>query len=90
MARQLSVSYTLSKGAGINTVNVKVVSVTNTNDVIMSSTLPMSAGDIAVTGSTQIRLVYTVPPGVTSFRSIPRITAQDTYGNNYSYPASSA
>ncbi|MHB1326355.1 MAG: glycoside hydrolase family 26 protein [Thermoleophilia bacterium] len=90
IARQLSVSYTLSNSAGIDAVSVQIVSVTNTNGVILSSTLPMSVGDIAVTGSTQIRLLYTVPPGVTSFRSAPRVTARDTYGNNYSYPSSSA
>lgn len=90
MARQLSVSFTLSNAAGIDAVSVQIVSVTNTNGVMLSSTLPMSVGDIAVTGSTQIRLVYTVPLGVTSFRSAPRVTARDTFGNNYSYPSSSA
>lgn len=88
LARQLSVSYSVSDSAGTGAYSIQVEGSTNTGSVIATSALPIALGDIP--GGTTVYLTltmkYEVPSGVTSFRSITYMTAKDACGNLYTFP----
>lgn len=85
--RELSVDYSISNNsAAVNAYGVEVTGSSNTDGVTLSSTTPVSAGDIAAGSSAPVTLVYHVPEGVGSFHANVTGTASDGT-NDYDYPA---
>lgn len=84
VARQLSVSYTITNFVGPDAVNVAITGTVNTNSVTLATVTPVALGDISVGTSSGTTLVYNVPVG--SFRARVHATAEDACGNSFVFP----
>lgn len=82
----LSVEYEISNHTGANVFDVEVMSSTSTNGVMSISAVP-PAIDVFQGASAALTLEYLIPSGVTSFKSRTYMTARDSCGNAFVYPA---
>ncbi|MDO8506985.1 MAG: CHAP domain-containing protein [bacterium] len=85
-ARELSVDYTIANVGANNAYDVTITSSTNTAGVTTTSTLPMLVGDILPNEAKDIKLTYTVPPGISYFRTTLTASAKDANRNTHTYP----
>ena len=83
----LSVDYTMTNhSTGLSAIGVSIVTVVNTNSVILLTTTPVTVGDIAAGASAGFTLEYSLPPGVTQFMTSIYASASDPTGTVYYYP----
>lgn len=88
LARLLTVGYVTGNRADVlDALNVTVVGSVSIYGVTAVSPLPISLGDIGAEASKSFTLRYDVPQGVGNFRTTSYVTAQDSCGYTYSYPA---
>lgn len=86
--RILNVTSQISN-TGINdAVNVQLLGSTTTANVALTSSLPLTLGDIRAGDTVSVVLKYQIPDGVSIFRRTIRASAYDDFGNYYTYPAS--
>ena len=87
VAGNLTVEYSLANNStGLSAIGVDIVSVTNTNSVVLLTGLPVSVGDIAAGSTGGFTLKYSVPAGTTQFTTNLHATASDPTGTLYDYP----
>ncbi|MDO8736605.1 MAG: Ig-like domain-containing protein [Thermoleophilia bacterium] len=84
-ARKLSVWFTLQNGVGDAAESTQVVSASGTGGTANATPLALDLGSVAPSGSTDFMLIYTVPAGVSRFRTDIQVGAQDEEGNSYVY-----
>ncbi|MCL4472581.1 MAG: hypothetical protein M1539_03830 [Actinobacteria bacterium] len=85
VAGNLNVDFRISNISGIDAGNVSIVGTMNTNGVVNLAPLPPPANIPAGTHAA-FTVLFSVPEGVTLFRSTVYATAQDPCGNAFSYP----
>ena len=87
----LSVTFSFSNTGADEAYNVNIVGSVNTNGTLLSTITPVNIGNLAATGNpgstVPVTVKYSVPAGVTDFRSTVYSTAQDICGVTYFYPA---
>ena len=76
----------LFRSTGLSAIGVSIVTVVNTNSVILLTTTPVTVGDIAAGASAGFTLEYSLPPGVTQFMTSIYASASDPTGTVYYYP----
>ncbi|MDO8736864.1 MAG: hypothetical protein Q7K29_07245 [Thermoleophilia bacterium] len=85
-ARLLTVAFSASNPAGPDAQNLTIVGEQTTNGVTAATALPLSLGNIVSTGSAAFSLQYSVPAGVSYFRTTVYSTAEDACGATFEYP----
>lgn len=83
--RNLSVDFMISNG-NKPAYNVNITGATATAGVTCNTVMPASLGNIGSGGSQIVTLNYTVPNGVAFFNTAVSASAQDEYGNEFTYP----
>lgn len=85
--KRLGVSVNLRNAGASKAFAVQVTGLTASSGVVVNTALPANVGDIDAGQTVSLQLQYSLPPSVTSFRSYLAASANDAYGNSYSYPA---
>lgn len=86
LARDLTVSYTITNGAGGSANMVMITSATATTGVYSMTPVWYSVGDIASGDAKDFLMHYYVPSGVGSFTTTLTAKATGTDGLTYIYP----
>lgn len=87
LTRSLSAEYMLTNGAtSPDAIDVAIAGAINTAGVILTSTAPVSVGDIPAAANASFTLKYSLPGGVTNFKTSIYVTAYDPCGGSYAYP----
>ncbi|MHB9111766.1 MAG: right-handed parallel beta-helix repeat-containing protein [Thermoleophilia bacterium] len=86
IARELSVSWTISNNGGLPAYDVKLTSSANTSGVTLITPLPVAFGDIAGAGQSTSTVKYQVPAGIASWLTANHASAVDACGTLYVYP----
>ncbi|MCL5882683.1 MAG: S8 family serine peptidase [Actinobacteria bacterium] len=88
---ELSVTFIFSNTGADEAFNLNVVGSVNTNGTLLSTIPPVNVGNLAAAGNpgstVPVTVKYSVPQGVSDFRSTVYSTVQDVCGVTYSYPA---
>ncbi len=85
-AGSLSVDFSVANGGGIPAYAVEITGVTADSGVTSHAVVPSSLGNITGGDSHPLTVKYTVPAGVTAFRTSMTATAEDGCSAPYSYP----
>lgn len=86
VARELSVDILISNnGAGIFH-NVAMTGAASTNNVTLSSPMPLNLGDLASGVSVELQVRFHIPEGVGLFKTRVTGSARDANGSNYFFP----
>ena len=84
--RLLSIDYSVKDNGPGTAYASQITGATATNDVYLSTTVPVSLGDIAQGASAPATLKYYIPPGVGSFSSTVYADCKDQSGSVYAFP----
>jgi len=84
--RRLSMPITISNPGGPSARYVALTNAINTGGVLLETWLPDWVGDVEAGESLTTTISYTIPTGVTTFRTTLFASAQDTCGTTYNYP----
>lgn len=82
----LTATLSVINGTGGTAKNVQITGASGNMGVTSITTLPLNMGDLASGGSSDITLVYSIPPGTAHFSTGITAVAADTAGNSYTYP----
>lgn len=86
IARELSVPWMFTNNGSNDAVDLRIVSVSNSSGVTLSSALPVVLGDVPQGGSATAVLVYDIPDGVAGWFAGLSGTVSDPAGISYSLP----
>lgn len=84
--RILSVDYSLDNEGPGGALSLGVTGWASSHGTKMTTPLPLSLGSLNADAGTEVTLRYLVPQGVSSFRTITRLTGTDAYGEEFTYP----
>ena len=85
--RRLDVISTIVNSGSIDAINVQLTGSSSDSRVELVSALPLAIGAISAGSTANVTLKYQVPFGVNSFRRLITASADDVFGNHYTYPA---
>ncbi len=85
-AGSLSVDYSVANTGGSPAYIIEIIGSTASNGVTSQAAMPLSLGNIINGDSRAFTIKYTVPAGVTSFRTSMTATAEDGCGATHNYP----
>lgn len=84
---KLTVEYGITNTGGDTAYDIKIVGSAVTNGVVCASAMPFDAGTVLpVLATNNVTLTYSVPAGVTAFRSTVYATAENSCELGISYP----
>ncbi|MFA6000649.1 MAG: NosD domain-containing protein [Thermoleophilia bacterium] len=87
LLNKLSADMAIANSGTGNAVNVRLTGSTNSGGVSLLTALPCNVGgNIASGSSAALTLTYNIPPGVTGWRSSFTASAENDFGNSYTYP----
>ena len=90
LARSLTVDYLLSNDDSTDLSNIQVVGLEASGGVVATTSTPFAVADIAAGESMTTTIVYSLPPGTTTFNALTYLVCQDLRGNVYEFPGSTA
>ncbi len=82
----LTVDWPIRNDGTDSAYNVQLTSSSANNGVTLASTMPVSVGTIAASGTGTATVKYNIPTGVGSFHVSNMASADDQCGNTYTYP----
>ncbi len=84
--RNLSVVYNFTNIGGTQAINGEVISSRANNSVNTATLLPLALGSLDSGSSRTARIVYSVPNGIDSFRTLAYTSWLDAVGNHHYFP----
>jgi len=87
ISRYLTVNYKVNNAGASTAYNMQVVGSQATAGVLSLTAMPINLGNVSGASSAPVTLVYFVPCGVSHFQATVYVTAKDTCGTSYYYPA---
>lgn len=86
-SRILTADFSVSNIGVVDAYDFKIVGGSSTNGTVLSTPLPVSAGNFSAGTSVPVRLKYVIPAGVSSYVSWLYADVEDGCGSSYSLPA---